>query len=356
MMKIAALALILALSAGSANAEGCPQLNTHNAVIAWSNDRGDCTTVDSHCLAGDTLTFELVTFSDVNLACSAHSYQWDFSDGNPAATASVVRHRFDEPGVRTISLIVKTAQETVAFTANVNILAAPLRRRVSRPAAPLPPLDERTLQSLILGYGPIDMQPGDTRRLQLMRQQCCVLFVPVIADVRFSIDPVPYATIDADGVLKVAADASGGVTFRVYADIEHGRRIVSNDVFVNTPQSNPLLGGWRQIAEIPCDGSSEIATAYPPLSLEFLGNRFEAVWFGFEIYKDYWGFYTFDRTSKHVTLAVLYGNYVPPSLRGEGTYDVTNEDGGKTLRLKNMWLGRPRGDSRPPGCGMVFRQ
>ncbi|HKO00373.1 MAG TPA: hypothetical protein VJ032_01690, partial [Thermoanaerobaculia bacterium] len=205
-------------------------------------------------------------------------------------------------------------------------------------------------------YGPIEMQPGTTRQLYLQQQQCCVYFVPVRADARFSIDPTPFASIDATGLLTVDSTAPGGLSFRVYADVEHGRRIVSDDVNVDTPESNPLRGSWRQTAEIPCDGSPELPVIGQPLSLQMRGgNRFEAVWLAFEIYKDYWGLYTFDRVAKRVTLGLLAANYQPPAFRGEGTYEITGQGSERRLRLKNIWLGRPHGDTRPPGCGMVFQ-
>jgi hypothetical protein len=267
----------------------------------------------------------------------------------------VVTHRYATSGKYNVALRIATSSQSVVLTSTVTVQSAG-RQRVARKASPPPPLDESTLRSVMLEYGSVEMQPGERRRIQLVKQECCVFFTPVIAAATFSIDPTLHATIDSDGVLAVNPSAPGGITLRIYANIENGRRIVSNDVYVDTPESNPLRGYWLQTAEIPCDGSPEIVATSPPLSLGFRsGNRFDAVWVGFEIYKDYWGLYTFDRTAKKVTLGVLSGNYVPPSMRGEGTFDITNEDGWKVLRLRNVWLGRPRGDTRAPACGLVFR-
>jgi hypothetical protein len=357
MMKFARIAAVLSLFAMSvlADSEGCPPLTNNNVYMIWSSLSGSCSSQDSGagCAAYDPIVFGFETFG-VNLACSAYTVQWDFGDGTAAANAQRVVHSY-APGRYNVSVRIASSGYSVVITSSINIQAQG-RRRVARKASPPPPLDESTLRSVMLEYGSVEMQPGERRRLQLVKQECCVFFTPVIAVATFSIDPTSYATIDSDGVLAVNPSAPGGITLRVYANIEKGRRIVSNDVYVDTPESNPLRGGWLQTAEIPCDGSPEIVATSPPLSLGFRGgNRFDAVWIGFEIYKDYWGLYTFDRTAKKVTLGVLSGNYVPPSMRGEGTFDIANEDGWKVLRLRNVWLGRPRGDTRAPACGLVFR-
>lgn len=236
----------------------------------------------------------------------------------------------------------------------VTATADPRRRAAEKTP---PPLDAQTLAGLSLARGGLDLRPGSTARLQLYVLKCCVYAETVQADVRFSVDPQSWATVDpATGVVTVAADAPGGIAFRVYADVEHGRRIVSADVYVDTLASNPLRGGWRQVAEIACGTGVETPVARPIAEFIMRGNHgFEVTWVPFEIYHDYWGLYTFDTASKRVTYGVLSGNYVPPGVRGEGTYEITdNGDGTRTLRLKNIWLGS-QDRAQTPACGMVFR-
>ena len=355
-MKFATVVIALLLIAGSAFADApgtCAMLTPYNVFMIWASASGSCTTLGGACDTNDLVTFDVQAFG-YNFSCASTFYQWDFGDGT-TAVAKAVTHRYATSGKYNVAVRMTTSEQSIVLTSTINVRASG-RQRVVRKASPPPPLEESTLRGVMLEYGAIEMQPGESRRLQLVLPQCCVFFTPVIAAATFSIDPTSYATIDPDGLLTVNPTAPGGITLRVYANIENGRRIVSNDVYVDTAESNPLLGGWRQTAEIPCDGSPEVVATSPPLSLAFRGgNRFEAVWLGFEVYKDYWGLYTFDRSAKKVTIGVLSGNYIPPSMRGEGTFDIASEDGWKVLRLRNVWLGRPRGDTRPPACGLVFR-
>jgi len=353
-MKRIATALVFALTLGTAFAQappGCPTVSPNNLFIVWASERGDCTNAAGHCAAGETLTFSFATFG-ASLACSTYTVRWDFGDGSAPSTSQTSAHRFSQPGVYKVSLLFTNAFQQ--FTVNATVDVAAPRQRVA-PKTTIAPLDEQTLRYVTLGFGSIGASPGDTRQLRLMLPQCCVYSVPVNADVRFSIDPTDYATITTEGSLRISPTAPGGFSFRVYANIENGRRIVSNGVYVDTPESNPLRQEWRQVAEISCSGSELPATA-PGLSLLFRsGNQFDAVWYAFEVYKDYWGLYTFDTTAKTITMGILGANYRPPNFKGEGSYDLTTEGGKPTLRLKNIWLGRPRGDTRPPGCGMVFQ-
>jgi len=328
----------------------------NNLFITFANQRGDCTFMGGRCVAGDDLTFTITPFA-FNLSCSAFTVRWDFGDGS-AASGQNVTHRFAAPGKYSVVATYTNSFQSVALINVVEIVEGNVRQRVARKSSlpSQPTLDEQTLRSVILEYGPIDMRPGDSRFVHLLQPQCCVYFGPVYTDVRFSIDPVSFASITADGFLSISSNAPGNVSFRIYADIENGRRIVSNDVNVDTPESNPLRGSWQAVAEIPCDGSADVPVTGPPALVNIHGgNRFEVVWLPFETYKDYWGLYTFDRTSQKATFGILAGNFLPPNVRGEGSWEITNDGGKRTLRLKNIWLGRMRGDTRPAACGMVLQ-
>jgi hypothetical protein len=65
-------------------------------------------------------------------------------------------------------------------------------------------------------------------------------------------------------------------------------------------------------------------------------GTFTVTWFPFEVYKDYWGTYTFGLEQGTLTLTIDTGNYIPEEFDGEGTF--TFEEGGR-LVLRDIWLG-----------------
>jgi PKD repeat protein len=356
-MRFAAAVMAFAFCAGSAIADapdGCPTLTQTNVFITWASASGTCTRLGGPCFANDSLNFDVGTFG-YSLSCTATIIQWDFGD-RTSANGKNVMHRYAAPGTYNVTLRLTTPSQSTTLTAAVTVLSSG-RRRVARKSPSPPPLDEQTIKYLSLELGQIDARPGDTRQLRLLAMQCCVLFNPIYADVRYYADPGDFARVDPiSGLLTIDSGVPGGAKFRVYANIENGRRIVSADVYVDTVDSNPLRGTWTQVGEIPCDGSSDIAAVNPLNFLHFAGgNSFDATWIPFEVYKDYWGVYSIDTSTKQVMIGATAGNYVPTTIDGAGTYELIPEAGGTaTLRLNNVWLGRPGGDARPPACGMVF--
>ncbi len=223
--------------------------------------------------------------------------------------------------------------------------------------SPLPPVDAETLYRLTLEHGAsIDMQPGGEQLLQLWLLQCCVYSRAIRTAVLYSMDPRPDASIDPySGVLTISPEARAGTHFRVYADIENGRRIVSNDVYVETRASNPLQGSWRQVGEIACDGLWERPAQTIMQELRFRNDgTFTATWFPFESYKDYWGFYSFDKPRGRMSLGIRAGNYIPTTFEGDGAYTITEDETHRYLRLTGLSLGRPRSDQEGKDCGAVF--
>ena len=216
-------------------------------------------------------------------------------------------------------------------------------RAVIQPKARAP-LDEQTLNAVNLELGLVEVRPGDKRTLRLEMWQCCVYPVDVPADVRFSMDRSDWATLDPDtGYLQISPQAPPRNSFRVYADIEHGRRIVSADVWIDTPASNPLLGEWHQV------GDSCSSLDHPIEVLQFRGNgTFSVTWVPLEVYTDYWGFYTFDHPAGHLSMGIRGGNYVPPAFAGDGQYTITEKDGVRTLTMRGVYFGPRRGDSPNP--------
>ena len=231
------------------------------------------------------------------------------------------------------------------------------RERVVASPSPRTPLDPQTLKAVSLEFGSVDLEPGATHTLRLTQIVCCAFPTDVPAEVRFSMDPSDFATVDPDtGFLKIAPNAWPGLSFRIYADIEHGRRIVSADVNVYTRNSNPLRGYWTQLYEVLCNGGGLYAPTLPIQSLQFRGDgRFSVTWILLELYTDYWGFYTFDKPAGHLTMGIRDGNYIPPVFAGDGTYTITEQNGVRTLTLHGHNLGLRSSDAgHPPVCGAIF--
>jgi hypothetical protein len=232
------------------------------------------------------------------------------------------------------------------------------QRSVRSPSLP-GDLDAMTLRSVELQFGSVDLSPGQQLTLRLWKWECCVIPREVEARVRFSMDANDYATLDpVTGRLTISPAAPGGLSFRVYADVEEGRRIVSADVHVDTPETNPLRGYWREVATIPCADSTAPFNPYPIRELHFRGDRtFSVTWIPFEVYKDYWGFYAFDKPAGRLTLGIRHGNHVPDGFRGDGTFAITTVDGRKRLTVTGVSFGRrDRDQSSVVDCGAVFEQ
>jgi hypothetical protein len=236
------------------------------------------------------------------------------------------------------------------------------------------PLDETMLQALgIIGFPPesepgivsvdalgdaIDMQPGDTTKLVLgvFDYEICGIgfrcFVPVAASALWSVTPTDGARIDpSTGILSIDATTSSGSVFTVQAEIEGGRHVVETRVKIFTPETNPLIGYWREVAQLTCDSGTEVAPAMAIAELIFdPDGAFAVTWFPFESYKDYWGTYTFDLSQGTLELTITGGNTIPPDVDGEGRFMVDATG----LVLSDLWLGTPSLELGPPNCGHRF--
>jgi len=217
------------------------------------------------------------------------------------------------------------------------------------------PLDEETLQRLEISGGySLQMLPGESRQLQVVTLDCCYMYnVWQIATV-WSIQPGEGATLDPlSGLLTVDPETPAGTTYTITANVENSRRLISRTLFIFSPESNPLVGNWREAAQLPCSGSGEKLPAEPMWELIFRADgSMSGTWKPFEIYKDYWGKYRYDLQSGMFELSEVSGNYVPPDLDPSGSFEI---DKNGDLILKDMWLGGYQwGEKTPPNCGHRF--
>jgi hypothetical protein len=249
-----------------------------------------------------------------------------------------------------------TARGLIRFTAVLALALVGLACRVPRLLRPdcATVLDEKTLSGLMLSMErTVQMQPGGSTTLTLGVGECCYYVEPVDACAVWSVEPSDGAAIDPEtGKLSIAATAPSGSVFTVSADVENGRRVVSIDVHVYTPEDNPLVGRWQEEEQFACGTGEAVAPHRPIRELVFRADGEVGVtWDPFELYRDYWGTYAYDLGRGSLDLSVFSGNYVPDDVDGQGTFSL-DEQG--HLLLSGIWLGAPRGSTAHANCGHRF--
>jgi len=226
------------------------------------------------------------------------------------------------------------------------------------PGCGKPPLDPAVLDNLRISLAPmLQVQPGGVIDFEVGKVECCVYLEPVDACVTWSATPAEGASIDpVTGRFEVAAGTAPGTKYTVTADVESGRRTLSIDVHVYTPESNPLVGIWREESRVAC-GTGEVTEPADPIGelLFYAGGTFNVTWTPFETYVDYWGAYEFSVAAGTISFAAEGGNYVPADLDGQGTFGI---DEHARLTLTDVWLGTSQqaGAGVPVACGHVFRR
>ena len=144
----------------------------------------------------------------------------------------------------------------------------------------------------------------------------------------------------------------GGQTIQILATFPDLQ--LSATVTVYTPETNPLVGTWRERAALPCESEKgEIPGEINELIFNADGT-FSLTWYPFEVYRDYWGTYTYDALTGRLVMTINGGNYVPQTVDLDGTAAV-QDDG--SIRLDGMYFGPPSGsDHGPvePTCGYIL--
>ena len=217
------------------------------------------------------------------------------------------------------------------------------------------PLTGGELQQLAFGLlmPSVGVAPGGSHDFELYLVECCYILKPVEVCVEWSVEPAEGATIDDEGKLTIDPDVATGTTYTVTADVESGKKVLTIVAVVTTPESNPLLGTWHEVAQLSCEDGSDVAVDQSIGELAFFPNgEFNVTWTPFEVYVDYWGQYSYDLETQALVLAIVGGNYVPVDFDGEGTFELT-ETG--ALVLHDIWFGSPADGLITPTCGHRFQ-
>ena len=168
-----------------------------------------------------------------------------------------------------------------------------------------------------------------------------------------AIEPVPAAclekvvlsgpaTLEADGrTVTINADAAPGAAVQVEGRV--GEASLTGRILVYLEEAQPLVGRWSQPEEACAQEGAE-----PVRELIFHPDgAFSLTWTPFEIYKDYWGTYTFE--GGVLTLIPDGGNHIPSDASFSGKVAL---DSG-TLQLPPTLFGAP---VRGAACAAPFRR
>src|SRR5215469_15408839 len=200
------------------------------------------------------------------------------------------------------------------------------------------PLDPQTLNRLSLGWDNLELHPGDSHQLSLAILATYAPAQQVPACAAWKVEPEGKgATISSTGLLTLAPDTPPRSKFIVTADIEQGRAQRQLAILVYTNDDQPLVGYWQEKSRFGCSAQKETSSLQPIRELEFKAKGwFSVTWVPFEVYRDYWGSYNADNSSRVLSLKIEEGNCVPKDFQGAGKFKLVDKN---TLELTGVYLG-----------------
>ncbi len=178
------------------------------------------------------------------------------------------------------------------------------------------------------------------------------------APARWAIASGEGGAIDATtGEMAVGASTPHGRVLVVRGEVDIAGRTHHREigVLVYTPEANPFVGEWAEVARVACEDGAEIA---PDRPIPFVGfwpdGRFRVArsWRGgngiLYLEEMYDGVYVYDLVGRTVTL-VPHGDTEPPAdFDGAGRFEL---DAAGNLFLGEVWLGAAEGSAAAPSCG-----
>ena len=182
---------------------------------------------------------------------------------------------------------------------------------------------------------PRSAEPGDK-----------IALTPYWTDMPGAYNDLPPGCLDElsvypEGAATFSREADGLAIATIGEDVEAGTRVLlsgsyrshglTGPVEVFRAADNPLVGTWRQDGE-NCPASSAIQ------ELVFTGGGdFSVTWTPFEVYKDYWGTYTYDLETGAIHLDVESGNQIPEDIVPDGTVVLSDD----ALSFETLSFGTP---------------
>lgn len=156
--------------------------------------------------------------------------------------------------------------------------------------------------------------------------------------------------------VRILPEAEHGTTFEIMAQVS-GQRVEAS-VRILDPARNPLADRWtedsRECRDILNGSLIGLDHAKPIRELDLGGDGSYSVTYEhpMEGYRDYWGRYAFDLTSRNIVLVVADGNQTPgPVFKGDGKFSVRNGN----LIMDNIYLGSSTNRNVAVSCKYVFR-
>jgi len=249
-------------------------------------------------------------------------------------------------------------QTVVAATSNLETLPAStptpgLTPTLTFPLTPATRDINEPLRRFVLSFdSSVQLQPGEQYQFRVGDIRCCYFFDPLDVKAVWSVSPSSGAKIDQNGLFTVDENTPSGSVFRVTADINNGQATSGIDVYIYRTEDNPLIGTWREDAQIACGSELPVTPDHLIGELRFRADgSFSVTWYPFEVYTDYDGKYQYDMQNGGLELTIEYGNYIPGDVDTSGSFSI---DGENRLILKDLWLGSWQGSSNPAQCGHRF--
>lgn len=200
----------------------------------------------------------------------------------------------------------------------------------------------------------LQVAAGQQLQLRLGQTQCCVFTEPIEARLRWSMEEQEGVSLNPlTGLLQVDDSVPDGARVQVHAATFLGGREFSGEIVIYQPETNRLVGTWREVAQLGCQGGQKVPVQdhIREFVLQADGS-FQVTWFPFEAYVDYVGEYSASDGGS-IELVPRKVNYLPSTFDGTGLYHFDEQD---RLILTNIYLGDPPNGAVDNGCGHVFER
>jgi hypothetical protein len=256
----------------------------------------------------------------------------------------------EEPGA-------STTEDVAATTGSAGDSSASGEGSSGGPPCDMPPLEQGQLDSLFLVGEAVwtnRVQVGQTMQLWPTYEIGAGGTHHAAVCAEWSIEPVEGVSIQAwfpGALLEIAPDVPPGTIITVTADIENGRRVITQQFETYVPVESPIRETWEEILQIPCDGSEPFVPEPAIRTVAFtLAREFFVDWPSSDLYPDYAGTYAYDERTGALSLFVEWGTRIPEDVDGEGTAVVADGQ----LVLQDMWLGTAPEPVTAAACGHVL--